>query len=192
MMRFLAGASVGDGKAGIEISVQSRQVEFGEDNRIYVRYLDPPKAPPEDRVVVELTKNRLQSQIVRLSRDGLQQGVFTGMVGDFQLGKYVIEFVSPLQGSIRPKSVNFYVSTGDPESDFLEADEDGLRQLAASTGGKFYEVKDWGSVREELPDGRQVVVQKLSERRLWNNHWFIGMFLSLVSLEWWLMRRWYN
>lgn len=192
MMRFLAGASVGDGKAGIEISVQSRQVEFGEDNRIYVRYLDPQQAPPEDNVVVQLTKNRLQSQIVRLSRDGIQQGVFTGAIGGLQLGKYVIEFVNPLQGSTKPKSVNFYVSTGDPEAEYLEADEDGLRQLATSTGGKFYDLEDWGRVLEELPDGRQVVVQKISERRLWNNHWFIGLFLSLMSLEWWLRRRWYN
>ena len=72
MMRF-AGASVGDGKAGIEIGVQSRQVEFGEDNRIYVRYLDPQQAPPKDIDAVQLTKNRLQSRIVRLSRDGIQR-----------------------------------------------------------------------------------------------------------------------
>ena len=192
MMRFLAGASVGDGKAGIEISVQSRQVEFGEDNRIYVRYLDPQQAPPEDNVVVQLTKNRLQSQIVRLSRDGIQQGVFTGTIGDLQLGKYVIEFVNPLQGSPKPKPVNFYVSTGDPEAEYLEADEDGLRQLATWTGGKFYDLEDWVRVLEELPDGRQVVAQTISERRLWNNNWFVGLFLSLMSLEWWLRRRWYN
>ena len=81
-------------------------------------------------------------------------------VRGLQLGKYVIEFVNPLQGSTKPKSVNFYVSTGDPEAEYLEADEDGFKAVGNVDGRKILDLEDWGRVLEELPDGRQVVVQR--------------------------------
>ena len=71
-------------------------------------------------------------------------------------------------------------------------DVEALRDLAATSGGEFYELSQWDRIQKELPHGQPMVIQELNRRLLWNANWLVSIFVLLISVEWGLRRRWYN
>ncbi len=192
LLHYLAGNSLGDSQAGVELSVSAEQIAFGESVQLKVRFLNPVNAPADDAVVVELSEATGKSKIVRLARDGIRQEWFSATLSDLHVGEYSVRLVSPVGVVSSPKSISITVGGESKEQTELRSDQDALRSLAVTSGGKYYELNQWFEMRDQLPHGRRIVIQELDSRLLWNANWLIVLFAGLISTEWWLRRRWYN
>jgi hypothetical protein len=89
----------------------------------------------------------------------------------------------------QPPATRFTVLAPRGELARLEMDRDELQEAAQLSRGQFmvwYEAK---SLLESLPPGRQVRVQSLPSRPVWNSSLLAGLFVSLLVAEWLLRRR---
>lgn len=67
--------------------------------------------------------------------------------------------------------------------------EDGLRRLAAASGGQFLDAGALGDLPKLLAN-HEPVSEVREERDLWDSLWVIATVLLLLSAEWLLRRRW--
>ena len=192
MVNYLAGAAAGDGRTGVALSVSTEEVAFGESVEVKVRFLNPAGAPEEERVVVELSEETGKAEIVRLTRRGISQGDFTASLSDLRVGQYTLRLVSPVGITATPATLRIDVQNRPKEQLITSGDVEALRDLAATSGGEFYELSQWDRIQKELPHGQPMVIQELNRRLLWNANWLVSIFVLLISVEWGLRRRWYN
>ncbi len=64
-----------------------------------------------------------------------------------------------------------------------------LTRAAEETRGRFYRVADTGRIAADLPPGRQVPIESLPPKVLWNQWWLLSAFLGLLVAEWVLRKR---
>jgi hypothetical protein len=192
LINYLAGAGAGNGRTGVALSVSTEEVAFGESVEVKVRFLNPVAAPEEERVVVELSEETGKAEIVRLTRSGISQGVFTASLSDLRVGQYTLRLVSPVGMTSTPATLRMEVRNQPKEQLITSGDVKALRDLAATSGGEFYELSQWDMIQKELPHGQRMVIQELNRRLLWNTNWMVSIFVLSLSIEWGLRRRWYN
>ena len=192
LINYLAGAGAGNGRTGVALSVSTEEVAFGESVEVKVRFLNPVGAPEEERVVVELSEETGKVEIVRLTRSGISQGVFAASLSDLRVGQYTLRLVSPVGMTATPATLRIEVRNQPKEQLITGGDVKALKDLAATSGGDFYELSQWDVIRKELPHGQRMVIQELNRRLLWNANWLVSIFVLLLSIEWGLRRRWYN
>lgn len=192
LINYLAGSSVGVGRTGVELSLDSQQIFFGDSVDVQVRFLNPLNAPTEDSVVVELAESTGKSTIVRLARSGIHQGRFHASLHDLRVGHYTIRLVSPVDVNSTPTSLRLDVESEAKEQMDSSADIDALANLVTTSGGRFYTLNQWNLLRDEIPQEQRVVIRELNRQLLWNANWLVFLFVLLITAEWGLRRRWYN
>jgi hypothetical protein len=67
-----------------------------------------------------------------------------------------------------------------------------LQRIADRTGGRYYDVKDLGSLPEEiasLPGFRSREIVRSSEIELWNRSWVLAGIVLVFAAEWFLRKR---
>ncbi len=84
----------------------------------------------------------------------------------------------------------FLVSSRDLELDHPAADPELMRDIASATGGRFLRPEELNSYLEELlNDPPQTLLSRITRTRLWDNWWFLCLFVGLMSLEWYFRKR---
>jgi hypothetical protein len=70
-----------------------------------------------------------------------------------------------------------------------------LKQIAQSSKGEYFSINDWNekslatiSARLDSIAPSEIVEQR--QTRLWNNLWPFAIILLLLSVEWWMRRKW--
>jgi len=70
-----------------------------------------------------------------------------------------------------------------------------LKQIAEASKGEYISIDDWNdktfdkiAARLETIAPSEIVEQR--QTRLWSNLWPFGVILVLLSLEWWMRRKW--
>lgn len=133
--------------------------------------------------------------LVPLTHPEAQPRLLEGKVRDLPPGKYFVELaipdladqlVGPVGSDGRPGKLRapFTVTPRDNgEMIVLAMNRPLLEDIAAKSGGKFYLPENAGELAETLK--RQVVTRDgLSERKLWQDWWTLGLFLVLLTAEW--------
>ena len=64
-----------------------------------------------------------------------------------------------------------------------------LRRAAKATEGKFYTLETADRLLEELPAGRQVRIQSLPPKPIWNSPLLAALFVAAIVGEWLLRKR---
>jgi hypothetical protein len=64
-----------------------------------------------------------------------------------------------------------------------------LREAAKISVGKFYRFHDAGKLLADLPRGRQVRIESLPPKPIWNAPLLAGLFVALIAAEWMLRKR---
>ena len=64
-----------------------------------------------------------------------------------------------------------------------------LREAARISVGKFYRFQDAGKLLADLPRGRQVRIESLPPKPIWNAPILAGLFIALIAAEWLLRKR---
>jgi hypothetical protein len=70
-----------------------------------------------------------------------------------------------------------------------------LKKIAASSKGEYLSINDWNeksfdkiAAKLETIAPSEIVEQR--QTRLWSNLWPFGVILALLSVEWWMRRKW--
>jgi len=187
-IRYLSRAKLGEDRAA-ELVVERERFERGEPVRLRARFFDDRLAPPEDNgVTVVLEQEGRRSRRVTLQRGDAVRGTFEGTLTTLGEGKYHAWMAVPALEGGAP-SADFLVTATDGETSRLEMDGAELRRAAELSGGRFYTLETAGSLLTDLPRGRQVRIEALPPRPIWNSWKIALVFVVLLVAEWLLRRR---
>jgi hypothetical protein len=65
-----------------------------------------------------------------------------------------------------------------------------MKEAARISGGKFYTFTTADKLLADLPRGRQVRIESLPPKPIWNAPILAGLFVALIAAEWLLRKRW--
>ncbi len=187
-LRQLSRAKLsGAGRAAV-LSTARTEYERGEPVLLRVRFADERLAPTEDDgVTVVLERPGHKSQRLKLARVS-GRGTFETVLSNLVAGDYHAWLAIPtLEG--RAPAVDFKVAAPRGESDQTRPDMAAMRLAAKQTGGEFYTFDTADHLAGDLPRGRQVPVETLPPKPLWNRWPLLLLFLGLLVSEWILRKR---
>lgn len=84
----------------------------------------------------------------------------------------------------------FLVNSRDLELDHPAADPELMKDIANTTGGRFLRPEELNDYLQDLLDNPPTdILSRITRTRLWDNWWFLCVFVGLMSLEWFLRKR---
>ncbi|MGE5216935.1 MAG: glutamine amidotransferase [Chloroflexota bacterium] len=125
-----------------------------------------------------------------------EEGDYAGEFTPTREGTYRVEAEASLSGKTLGKdSTSFTAAYFYGEADDGLPRLDLLKQIAASSKGEYIPLDDWNekslekiAARLESIAPSEIVEQR--QTRLWNNLWPFTIILALLSVEWWMRRKW--
>ncbi len=185
-IRYLSRSKLADAGRAATLSADRAKYRQGEPVRLRVRFENQRLTPPSDdgvTVVVEGSKHA--SQRLKLHRTTAGSGVFEGLLAQLPPDDYHAWIAIP---SLEPHSpaTEFSVLAhgGDSKGTAIDAAE--LRRAAEVTKGHYYafDADTAYHLLKDLPPGRQVPIETLPPRPLWNAWPTLALFLGLLVSEW--------
>lgn len=188
-VRHLSRSKLLGGDRAVELSADRREYRRGEPVRLRVRFIDERQAPvADDGVTIVLEREGQQNERLKLLRNATNRGVFEGTFRDTMDGKYHAWVAAPtLEG--KAASADFLVVAPPGELERIQMDAVELKQAADATRGRFYRIGEVDRLPGDLPPGRQVPIEMLPPRSLWNRWWLLAAFMGLITAEWILRKR---
>ena len=187
-IRFLARSKL-VGQRQAEIQTDRRRYERGQPIRLRVRFPNPGLAPAVGSVTVQIERNGLGPRKVTLNQVPGTRNVFEGALPQAPEGDYDVRLLPPpiLDGPI--PTATFRVEAPASEFERVQMNEPELIRVAAATGGKFYTPLTADTLLQDLPKPSKVPLDTDPPIPLWNIWPVLGLFLTLITLEWVLRKR---
>jgi hypothetical protein len=188
-IRYLCRAKLLSAGRTAELATDRDEYRRGEAVELRVRFLDDSLAPQaDDGVLVVLQREGGERRNVTLRRGSEGRGVFAGSAGNLPDGKYRAWLAAPtVEG--QPPFKEFVVSAPPGELARTRMDAAELAAAAKASQGKFYRFAEAENLLDDLPRGRQVRIESLPPRPLWNTPLLAGLFVLLIGVEWLLRKR---
>ncbi len=188
-IRYLCRAKLLAAGRAAELATDRDEYRRGEAVELRVRFLDDSLAPQaDDGVLVVLQREGGERRNVTLRRTTEGRGVFVGSAGNLPDGKYRAWLAAPtVEG--QPPFKEFVVSAPPGELSRTRMDAAELAAAAKASQGKFYRLAEADNLLRDLPRGRQVRIESLPPRPLWNTPLLAGLFVVLIGAEWLLRKR---
>ena len=125
-----------------------------------------------------------------------EEGEYTGEYTPTKEGSYRVEAEANLAGkTLGRDKTSFSVAFPYGESDDGRPRTDLLKQIAEASHGEFFSINDWNdkaldkiAAKLESHAPSQIVEQR--QTRLWSTLWPFSIILALLSVEWWMRRKW--
>lgn len=185
-LRYLSRSKLFEGNRGAVLSTDRQQYARGEAVPLRLRFFDDRLAPADAEgvsVVVECAGQ--QNRQVGLRRT-TGRGLFEGLLANPPVGDCHAWLAAPtLPGKV--PAVDFRV-TAPEEAKGLPMNAADLREAAEKTRGGFYTPVEAERLLDDLPEGRQVPIETLPPKSLWNQWPLLTLFLGLLVAEW-LLRK---
>jgi hypothetical protein len=147
---------------------------------------------PIDEAEVSLSVSR-KGQVSQLTLTSLGNGRFEGAYDPLPEGDYTYT-ARAVAGDRQIAEERGSFSVGGLNVEFQEtrANKLLLQQIAARTGGKYYEANDLRRLPEDvaaLQNFRPRDVSVAEQFELWNRSWMLSVVLALFALEWLVRKR---
>jgi len=183
MIRYLSRSKLAGAGESATLSTDRREYKQGEAVRLRVRFTDERLAPPEDDgVTVVVEQEGRQTRRVQLHRSG-DRGMFEGLLGQLPIGNFHAWIAVPTMAGRAP-AVDFAVLAPPGEFEHVQTDTAALQQAAKETEGRYYTLQTASRLLADLPVGRQIAIQSLPPKPLWNTWPVLALFLGLLVSEW--------
>jgi hypothetical protein len=187
-LRYLARAKLAGDRAA-QLTADRRQYERGDSVRLRLQFGDERLAPAEDdgaTVVVE--QQGQKTQRIKLRRASAARGMFEATLPAQVPGEYHAWLAIPtLPG--RSPSADFRVMAPPGELTQTQMDSAALKQAAEMSKGRFYTFATAGQLLDDLPEGRQVPIETLPPKSLWNRWPILALLFLLLTCEWILRKK---
>ena len=183
-IRYLSRSKLAGQNRAAALSVDRPQYAQGEPVQLRLQFTDPRLAPPEDNGVTIVVEHQgHKTQRIELHRGTSGQGVFTATLERPAVGSYHAWVAIPTLEGTAP-AVDFTVVAPPGEFERVRMDADAMQQAARQTKGRYYTFATAGRLLRDLPPGRQVPIESLPPRPLWNRWPVVLLFLGLLIGEW--------
>lgn len=182
-IRYLSRSKLADPDRVASLSADRREYRPGEPVQLRLRFVDPRQAPADDDGVTLVVEHRgHQTQRITLHRRNTRE-LFEGVIERPSMGEYHVWMAVPaLEGSA--PAVDFTVAAPPGEFERTQMAAAELRRAADATKGRFYTFATAAKLADDLPPGRQVPVETLPPKPLWNQWPVLLVFLGLLVFEW--------
>jgi hypothetical protein len=188
-IRYLSRSKLLGKDRSAELTTDRREYRRGEAARVRARFGDERLAPAEDDgVTVVAEREGHKTERVKLARNATNRGVFEGVVPALGDGSYHLWIATPALEGQAP-AADFLVVPPPGEFERVQMDVAELTRAAEETRGRFYRIGDSRRLAADLPAGRQVPIEALPPKPLWNQPWLLALFLGLLTTEWVLRKR---
>jgi hypothetical protein len=125
-----------------------------------------------------------------------EEGEYTADYTPTKEGSYQVEAEASLAGKMLGRNrTSFSVSFPYEETNDGRPRTDLLKEIAAASHGEFFSINDWNekslekiAAKLESHAPSQIVEQR--QTRLWSTLWPFSIILALLSVEWWMRRKW--
>jgi uncharacterized membrane protein len=125
-----------------------------------------------------------------------EEGEYSGEFIPTKEGTYRVEAEASLGGKVLGKDrTSFTAAFTYGETDDGRPRFDLLKQIADGSKGEYFSINDWNektlekiAAKLESVAPSQIIEQR--QTRLWSNLWPFGIILVLLSVEWWMRRKW--
>lgn len=183
-IRYLSRSKVLGQDRSAELSSDREEYQRGEPVLLRLKFLDDRKAPAEDDgVSLMLERPGSPRRTITARRTADARGVFEATLTNLAEGRYRAWLAAPsLEGE--PPAKEFRIVAPPGEQARLEMDAAELKSAAKLSAGKFYTFTTAGTLLDDLPPGRQVRIESLPPRPLWNSPLLAGVFVLLLVVEW--------
>ena len=136
-----------------------------------------------------------EPSLVQITADS-EEGDYTGEYTPTREGSYRVEAEASLAGKTLGKdSTSLTVAIPYGEIDDGKPRPELLKQIAAASQGEYIPIKEWNdktleriAAKLESLKPSQIIEQR--QTRLWSTLWPFGLILALLSVEWWMRRKW--
>ncbi len=188
-IRYLCRAKLLSSGRTAEIDTDRDEYRRGDTVALRVRFLDDRIAPQaDDGVAIVVEREAGQRRTVTLRRNAAERGVFEGTAGQLADGKYRAWIAAPtLTGQPPAKEFTIVAPPGELARTRMDTAE--LTAAAKTSLGKFYRLQEADKLQGDLPRGRQVRIESLPPRPIWNAPLLAGLFVLLIAGEWLLRKR---
>jgi hypothetical protein len=188
-IRYLCRSKLLGDQRHAELSTDRKNYVRGEPVRLRARFLDERLAPDaDDGVTVMLERQGHAPQKLKLQRHATSRGVFEGALNNAPDGNYHAWIATPTMLGTAGQA-DFTIEPPPGEMQKLEVDTAELKRAATTTGGRFYTLAEASRLVNDLPEGRQVVIETLDPFVLWNWFPFPLLVVLLLVAEWVLRKR---
>ncbi|HUL43873.1 MAG TPA: hypothetical protein VLY03_05910 [Bacteroidota bacterium] len=141
-------------------------------------------------VIINLRRNDEQFQ---LPLNPVASGRYEGSLDGLSEGEYTYTANATVGGTSLGQDHGKF-SVGQVNAEFLETrmNESLLEQIAYHTGGKFYDIRDMDSLRQDIARDIHFTPKEISratELELWNWQYIGGCIIALLAAEWFVRRR---
>jgi len=106
---------------------------------------------------------------------------------DLPPGRYHAWMVTPVSGGETP-AVDFVMRAPAGEFERVAMDAVAMRRAAETTKGRYYDLASAERLLRDLPPGRQVPIETLPPRALWNR-WPVLLVVLMLLIGEWLLRK---
>jgi len=186
-IRYLSRSKLAGAGRSATLSTDRREYAQGETVRLRVRFADERTAPAEDDgVTVVLEQEGHKTRRIRLRRV-TGRGVFEGVISRPQVGSYHAWIAVPATEGRAP-AVDFTVAPPAGEFERVRTDTPALREAAKLTRGRLYGFQTADRLIKDLPPGRQVPIESLPPKPLWNK-WPVLLLLLILLIGEWVLRK---
>jgi hypothetical protein len=125
-----------------------------------------------------------------------EDGEFAGEYTPVKEGAYRVEAEATLAGTALGKDrAGFSVAYPYGEADDGLPRPDLLKQIAESSQGEYFSINDWNEkslerIAAKLEKHAPSSITEQRQTKLSSTLWPFAMILALLSLEWWMRRKW--
>ncbi len=175
------------------VSIGTDQIEYlpGQPIAVRARLRDVRGNPVSDSTVDAIVmQNGTAVATVAMRLESANRGTYEGIVPPLPAGEYAIRVrASGFDESALLASTPVWVVAADQaEMQRMSLDEDALRQIASSGGGKYVHESDAAAMLDLLkPLSSGTVVE--SDTVLWQSYYWFVAIIALLTAEWWLRKR---
>lgn len=188
-IRYLCRSKLADAGRSAILTTDRREYPHGETVRLRVRFADDRLAPAEDDgVTVIVEQSGRKTRRITLHRAAAARGLFEGVLDRPATGTYHAWIAAPTLPGQSP-AVDFAVVPPPGEFAQVRMDAPAMRGAAEVSGGQYYTFDTAERLIDDLPPGRQVPIESLPPRPLWNRWPVLALFLTLLVAEWILRKR---
>jgi len=183
-IRYLARSKLADEDRSASLTVDRREYRRGETVLVRVRFSDERTAPvADDGVTVVVEEQGHKTRRTKLQRSTVSRGIFETRLTNLPVGAYHAWVAIPTVQGQAP-AADFTVAAPPGEFERIQRDTAELKRAAEVTKGRFYTFTNAGRLLDDLPAGRQVPIESLPARPLWNRWPLLAAFLVLLVGEW--------
>lgn len=188
-IRYLSRSKLLSHNRAMEMTTDREQYRRGDEVVLRVRFLDDRLAPAaDDGVLVIVEAEAGQRRQVSLHRRAAERGQFEGSAGSLPQGRYRAWVAAPAAtGTPAAERFTVVAPSGELARNRMDAAE--LREAAKISLGKYYTSVTAGKLLSDLSPGREVRIESLPPRQIWNAPIVAGLFIALIAMEWLLRKR---